>query len=98
MLLEKKSCTVFKNPESGSINDEFMSQCCQDEEVLSAFSDITSECEVDDQCKELVLKSILHLYFKIRVHHVCRQKMDKYRSSNKVSVKGLRKGLKTGTL
>lgn len=87
--------TVLKKGQTGSFRDDFISVCCQDAYVLSAFNNITAECEVDDNCKECVLLSVLHLYFKIRVHHECKMKMEQHRSSTTVSAKGLRKGLKT---
>lgn len=94
VLLEKRIRSFFQMSTTGTSSNmiqNYTDMCCQDREILAAFTEMT-ELEVGDRSKEIVLVSILHLFFKIRVHHECRRKLQ---MSAAVPSKGLRKSLVT---
>ncbi|XP_070175007.1 uncharacterized protein [Littorina saxatilis] len=89
-LLERKARSVFQT----NTQQEFSAMCGQSQEVFTLFQDMTSECEVSEEMKELIFVQMAQLFFKIRVHHECRKFLDQHKYDTCIPAKGLRKGLK----
>ncbi|XP_025097062.1 uncharacterized protein LOC112565662 [Pomacea canaliculata] len=97
-LLEKKTLEVFtlESVERCRLVD-FQTMCSQDSVIASAFSGLTYEAESAEDNKEAVFEGIVRLYFKVRVHHECRQYMEKQKLSAVFAKKSLRKTLKSNS-
>lgn len=77
----------------------YFDKCCQQETVSSCFYDLLCRTDSTDSLKEKILKDIIHLYFKVRMHHKCKIIMDSYRRKTKTTKKskGIRKQLNTSS-
>ena len=57
----------------------YMEQCLSDGTVMASFYENVYASWADEAKKELILRIIVQLYFKIRAHHKCKKLMDEHR-------------------
>ncbi|XP_055896729.1 uncharacterized protein LOC129928112 isoform X2 [Biomphalaria glabrata] len=88
---------IFPNPvESFFSLESFIKRCLDTNDIVKCFFDSCNHSLAEHSEKMFILKLILKLFFKIRVHRKCKLFLEKYRKQKQISSKekGLRKKLK----
>ena len=92
--MEATFSTIFSDKINLSVSD-FVLECCRNDNILCGYYERVYSSHATDNMKDQLLRNILQLYFKIRVHQRCRIYMDKVRYQKRMSkkAKSLRKNL-----
>ena len=95
---EKIFCfAILNRKEVGKIeHNQIIQKMMDNEEIVEIFEELTSDCdfEVDEECRESVLRRILQLFVSMRSYNFAKDTVQKFKLKNAFVKKPLRKTLK----